>query len=152
MFHPDTDDILAFTDVGRHIHRETGVAVSMLAEVMTVDENLRMLVNALKQNICLLGRFFRCQNEMLAVPCRAARKIARSAGMFPVKRKRHSPVMRKRHTLPGTVVPSHEVRSGLIPIMKEPAKIKTFTHSFIPLQVPGSARSEWFETGFMTSA
>ena len=131
----DGDQVFSGPDEGRQIKGKGGIPVGMLPQIMAVDPDPGMLVDSLKGHLYkATGVLFR-QEERFPIPADPAGQIARAAGVHPVKRMLHRPVMGESHTRPGPVVITHVKRVRGFPQVKPPLQIhiSAFPHMFFLL-------------------
>ena len=127
MLHTDADHVFPGADKLAHVIGEGGVAIGAGAQVVAVAPHPGMLVHAAEGDAHSLARSFLRQEKVLAVPGGAAGQIPGAAGVVPVKRMLHRPVVGQSDLPPGAVVIAHEIRAGLVPQVKAPVQVQ-FCH------------------------
>ena len=85
VFHADAKHILARTDKSGDIMSKGSIAIGAFAKVVTVDPYTGMFVHAVEGDTHPLPRHTFRHGEVLAIPCDAARQIARAAGVTEIK-------------------------------------------------------------------
>ena len=114
MIDTHREDVVACLEVGRHVVEERGKATGAFTQQMTIEIDLRVVVNAFKINKVSLTVSQSASRDMQSVPGHATREIALARAFVRRHRQLHAPIVRQVHLAPARIVEVLFLHIGLL--------------------------------------